>query len=65
MNLALGGEEGGRFAAQLTNKDPAALVHVLRQRDERTYSLAVLAELLGVSKATVHRLAKREDEHGG
>lgn len=64
LNLATGAE-GSRFASNLAGKDPSAMVHVLRERDERLYSMAVLAELLGVSKATVHRLSKKEgDEHG-
>lgn len=64
LNLATGAE-GSRFASNLAGKEPSAMVHILRERDERLYSLAVLAELLGVSKATVHRLTKKEgDEHG-
>lgn len=64
LNLATGAE-GSRFASNLAGKEPSAMVHILRERDERLYSMAVLAELLGVSKATVHRLTKKEgDEHG-
>lgn len=63
-NLAVGAE-GSRFASQLADKDDGAVVHALRERDERLYSLAVIADLLGVSKATVHRLSKKEgEEHG-
>ena len=63
-NLAIDAE-GSRFASQLADKDDGAVVHVLRERDGRLYSLAVIADLLGVSKATVHRLSKKEgEEHG-
>jgi SpoVK/Ycf46/Vps4 family AAA+-type ATPase len=57
LNLALD-HQGTRFASQLQGKDANALVHLLRARDDRLYSLAVLAELLGLSKATVHRMTK-------
>ncbi|SEO46677.1 IclR helix-turn-helix domain-containing protein [Nitrosospira multiformis] len=60
QNLAVGGEYGERFVARLANKDVIAIVQILRERNQRLYSLAMLAELLGLSKATVHRLSKRE-----
>ena len=63
-NLALSGE-GSRFAAKLADKDDASIVQVLRERDQRMYSLAMLADLLGLSKATVHRLSKRDGESHG
>lgn len=63
-NLALSGE-GSRFASQLANKDASAIVQILRDRNQRMYSLAMLADLLGLSKATVHRLSNSKDEvHG-
>lgn len=64
LNLALD-HQGTRFASQLQGKDANALVHLLRARDDRLYSLAVLAELLGLSKATVHRMTKTEGEDNG
>ncbi len=64
LSLALD-HQGTRFASQLQGKDANALVHLLRARDERLYSLAVLAELLGLSKATVHRMTKMEGEDHG
>jgi len=64
LNLALD-HQGKRFASQLQGKDANALVHLLRARDERIYSMAVLAELLGLSKATVHRMTKTEGEDHG
>lgn len=64
LNLALD-HQGKRFASQLQGKDANALVHLLRTRDERLYSMAVLADLLGLSKATVHRMTKTEGEDHG
>lgn len=64
LNLAIGGEESGRFVAQLANKDTDAVVHALRLRDQRIYSMAIIAELIGVSKATIHRLSEKGVEHG-
>lgn len=64
LNLATD-SEGSRFASRVGGKDASAVVHALRERDERLYSMAVLADLLGVSKATVHRLSKKEGEDHG
>ena len=64
LKLALD-HQGKRFASQLQGKDANALVHLLRARDERLYSMAVLADLLGLSKATVHRMTKTEGEDHG
>lgn len=64
LNLAMD-HQGSRFASRLQGKDSGAVVHLLRARDERLYSMAVLADLLGLSKATVHRLTKTEGgDHG-
>lgn len=65
LNLAIGGEESARFAAQLDGKDDSTIVHALRVRNDRMYSLAVIADLMGVSKATVHRLSKKGDDQDG
>ncbi len=65
QNLALTGEDGQRFAATLSDKDLPAVVEALRTRDARLYSLAVIAELVGLSKATVHRVAHKGREDGG
>lgn len=62
QNLSISGENDRCFASSLTNKEPAEIVYLLRERDQRLYSLAMLAELLGLSKATVHRLTKKEGE---
>ncbi len=60
QNMAIGAEDGVRFVARLADKDALTVVQALRDRDQGLYSLAVLGELLGLSKATVHRLSKRE-----
>lgn len=65
QNLALGGEDESRFVSSLADKDVVAIVHALRERDQRLYSLATLADLLGLSKATAQRLSKREGEGEG
>ena len=65
LNLSIGGEESGRFSAQLAHKNPEEIVQALRQRDERMYSLAVVADLLGQSKSSVHRISKKEVEKDG
>jgi SpoVK/Ycf46/Vps4 family AAA+-type ATPase len=64
LNLATG-TEGSRFASRLADRDPVTVIHTLRARDERLYSMAVLADLLGVSKATAHRLSKKEGGEDG
>lgn len=58
VNLALRGGEHPPFAAQLNHQSSASVVQLLRERDARLYSLSLLAELLGHSKPTIHRLAK-------
>jgi MoxR-like ATPase len=63
LNMATDAE-GSRFASTLAGKDASEVVHRLRERDERMYSMAVLADLLGVSKATAHRMSKKETNHG-
>lgn len=65
QNLALSGDGTPRFAATLDGQEPAELVHTLRERDQKLYSLSTLADLLGMSKATVHRLSKHEGEDIG
>lgn len=64
LNLSLNGDYS-RFASSLVRMDQAALVKALRERDQRLYSFASLGELLGVSKATVQRLAPKEVDHHG
>lgn len=62
LNLAIGGGEQGRFAASLGKLQESDLIHALRGRNERIYSLAVIADLLGTSKATVHRHSKKDEK---
>ena len=65
QNLALSGEAGERFAAKMAGKDTAAAVHVLRERDAKLYSLAVVGDLFGLSKATAYRLSKKDEDGEG
>ncbi|HKB58933.1 MAG TPA: AAA family ATPase [Gallionellaceae bacterium] len=62
QNLSIAGAENRSFAVELNNKDVHEIIRILRTRDQRLYSFATLAELLSVSKATVHRHAHREGE---
>lgn len=65
QNLSIAGTEERCFASRLTNKDSAEITKLLRERDSKLYSLAILGELLGHSKATIHRLTKKDgDSHG-
>lgn len=65
LNFALNGEGNPRFAATLSGKDTSEIVHALRERDQKIYTLSTIADLLGVSKATVHRLTKQEEIESG
>jgi DNA polymerase III delta prime subunit len=60
QNLALAGNDNRCFASELNNKGSHDVIKILRERDHRLYSLAMIAKLLGVSKATVHRMAHLE-----
>ena len=60
LNIGLGEGESRRFVSRLRNLDATSLTIMLRQRNEKLYSLAVVAELLGVSKSKVHRLTRGE-----
>lgn len=56
-----------RFITNLNGLDNMATAAALRTRNSRLYSHAAIAGLLGVSKATAHRLttgSKRGSEHG-
>lgn len=64
-NLSLAGEDNRCFAMELNKKEIPEIIKILRDRDSRLYSFAMLAELLAVSKATVGRLAHLEGEHHG
>jgi SpoVK/Ycf46/Vps4 family AAA+-type ATPase len=60
QNIALGEGEERRFISCVRGKDKRAIVRTLRDRDESIYSHSALAELLGVSKASVHRWSKED-----
>ncbi|TCF96625.1 hypothetical protein BZM26_36590 [Paraburkholderia strydomiana] len=65
LNLALGGEGNPRYASTLNGQEHFELIRSLRQRDSKLYSLASIADLLGISKATVHRITKQTDDENG
>jgi ATPase family associated with various cellular activities (AAA) len=65
LNLAQSGEGSPRFAAKLPNRSAPEVVHALRERNQKLYSLATLADLLGASKATVHRLSRHAGDESG
>lgn len=58
-NLASGADEQKRFLSKLKDAQPLEIAEVLRRRDRRLYSHSVVAQLLGTSKATAYRLAKK------
>jgi SpoVK/Ycf46/Vps4 family AAA+-type ATPase len=57
QNIAIGEGEERRFVSRLKNKDLQASSSILRERNEKLYSLSAVAQLFGISKATVHRSA--------
>ncbi len=65
QNLAIGEGEDRRFVAQLKGKDGSAIAAALHKRNAKLYSFSALAKLFGVSKATAHRWAVKEDESNG
>lgn len=64
LNIGIG--EGGsrRLISGLRGIEPALVARTLRDRGERLYSMAALAELLGTSKSTVHRLLRDGSAEG-
>jgi len=65
QNLSIGGTEAKSFLSELKDYDQGDIVHALRQRDMKLYSLNAIAGLLGISKATAHRLKDKEGESYG
>ncbi len=55
QNVGIGEGEGRRFLSGLRGRETDAVAQILRARDEKLYSHAALAHLLGVSKATAYR----------
>lgn len=57
LNLSTGAGEGSkRFLSAVANERPEVIAGRLRERDEKMYSHATVARLLGVSKATAYRM---------
>jgi len=56
----VGEGEGGKpsFVSTLRGLNRSTLLKTLRERNERAYSHAAMAELLGVSKSTAYRLSR-------
>ncbi|MFC1916989.1 hypothetical protein ACFLX1_02545, partial [Chloroflexota bacterium] len=66
QNIGIGEGEERRFLSAFKTEDPDMIVSVLRQRNKKLYSHAVLARLLGVSKATAYRRTVKggkQDDH--
>lgn len=59
-NIGIGEGKGRRFLSGLVSNDTDSIVTALRMRNEKLYSHAALAHLLGVSKATAYRRSKKE-----
>jgi hypothetical protein len=55
QNIGIGEGRDRRFLSTLTGQDANEIARILRRRDEKIYSHAALAHLLGVSKATAYR----------
>jgi len=64
QNLSIGEGEDRRFLSMLRGKGGHAISTLLRERDAKLYTHAVIAELLGVSKATAYRWTKGEASDG-
>jgi SpoVK/Ycf46/Vps4 family AAA+-type ATPase len=62
QNMSIG--EGGsrRFLTQLQGKELPEVAAILRAREEKLYSISSIAQMLGVSKATAHRLLSKGSE---
>jgi SpoVK/Ycf46/Vps4 family AAA+-type ATPase len=57
-NISLGEGEDRKFLSKLQNKNEQEIAQILRKRNAKLYSLASVAELFGISKATAHRWSK-------
>lgn len=60
QNIAIGEGVERRFVASLKDLDEHAIGVMLRQRNEKLYSHAAVAQLFGVSKATAYRWTTME-----
>lgn len=63
QNIGVGEGEERRFLSRLRNKEVQEVARSLRLRNEKLYSHASLAHLLGVSKATAYRNVKGDAKH--
>lgn len=59
-NMSIGEGESRRFLSSLKGKDEHEISAALRERNKKLYSLAAIAHLFGVSKATAHRRSREE-----
>lgn len=64
-NMGIGGQDATSFISELTNSDEEHLVTVLRERNSKLYSYALLSRLLNISKAKAHRLAVQDGDLNG
>lgn len=65
QNVAIGEDEGRKFITTLKQQDRNSIAVALRNRDQKRYSHAVVASLLGISKATAYRGVTRGERHDG
>jgi hypothetical protein len=65
QNVGIGEGTQRRFLSALRGKDAKDIASTLRNRNEKLYSHAALARLLGVSKATAYRTTLRKAESHG
>lgn len=65
QNIAIGEGVSRRFVTRLKGMNEHAIGTLLRKRNEKLYSHAAIAQLLGVSKATAYRrTVKGADDNG-
>ena len=65
QNLSAMGTFSTRYLSELDEANPYQIVRKLRERNDRLYTHAILAALLGISRSTVQRVLKHEIElHG-
>jgi len=64
QNIGIGEGQDRRFLSGLRGNDANSIASALRDRNEKLYSHAALAHLLGISKATAYRRAKGVKENG-
>ncbi|MBL8517596.1 MAG: AAA family ATPase [Betaproteobacteria bacterium] len=64
QNLSLGEGEERRFLSALRGKSVEDMAGLLRERNEKLYSHASLAQLLGISKATAYRRSQGSKKDG-